>query len=67
MDIIHDMNTKALPRNVQSSLTQRLCVMPAVVVTGARQTGKSTLVQVLTPGERRFLSLDDLDVADKGR
>ena len=67
MDIIHDMNTKALPRHVQPSLTQRLCVMPAVVVTGARQTGKSTLVQVLTPGERRFLSLDDLDVADKGR
>lgn len=31
---------------------------------GARQNGKSTLVQDLTPGERRFLSLDDLDVAD---
>jgi len=38
--------------------------MPAVVVIGARQTGKSTLVQELTPGERQFLSLDDLDVAD---
>src|SRR5438309_1764610 len=46
---------------------ERLRVMPAVVVIGARQTGKSTLVQELTPGERRFLSLDDLDVADLAR
>ena len=67
MDIIHDVNTKALPRHVQPSLTQRLRVMPAVVVTGARQTGKSTLVQVLTSGERRFLSLDDLDVVELAR
>jgi len=41
--------------------------MPAVVVTGARQTGKSTLAQALAPGERRFLSLDDLDVVDAAR
>jgi hypothetical protein len=41
--------------------------MPAVVVTGARQTGKSTLVRHLVPGERRFLSLDDLDVIDVAR
>ena len=37
--------------------------MPAVVVTGARQTGKSTLAQELTPGSRRFFTLDDLDAA----
>jgi uncharacterized protein len=41
--------------------------MPAVVVTGARQTGKSTLVQTLAHPERRFLSLDDLDVLDLAR
>ncbi len=41
--------------------------MPAVVVTGARQTGKSTLVQELTPGPRRYLSFDDLDVVDAAR
>ena len=41
--------------------------MPAVVVTGARQTGKSTLAQELMPGGRRFLSLDDLDVVDAAR
>jgi predicted AAA+ superfamily ATPase len=67
MDIIHGVNDKTLPRHVQRALAERLRVMPAVVVTGARQTGKSTLVQVLTPGDRRFLSLDDLDVADLAR
>jgi predicted AAA+ superfamily ATPase len=67
MDIIHDVNGKTLPRHLQQVLAERLRVMPAVVVTGARQSGKSTLVQVLTPGERRFLSLDDLDVADLAR
>jgi hypothetical protein len=41
--------------------------MPAVVVTGARQTGKSTIVQDLVPGGRRFLSLDALDVVDAAR
>ncbi len=41
--------------------------MPAVVVTGARQTGKSTLAQELTPGRRRFFSLDDLDPLDQAR
>lgn len=67
MDIIHDVNKKALPRHLQPALAERLRLMPAVVVTGARQTGKSTLVQVLTPGERRFLSLDDLDVVELAR
>ena len=63
MDIIHGMNEN-LPRFVMESLEQRLRVMPAVVVTGARQTGKSTLVRDLTPGDRRYVSLDDLDAVD---
>ncbi len=41
--------------------------MPAVVVTGARQTGKSTLVEHLIPGGRRYATLDDLDVLDAAR
>jgi uncharacterized protein len=64
MIITHAMNKRPLPRHLQEALAERLHVMPAVVVIGARQTGKSTLVRELTPGERRFLSLDDLDVTD---
>ena len=41
--------------------------MPAAVVTGARQTGKNTPVHELTPGDRRYLSLGDLDVQDLAR
>ena len=64
MDIIQGMAQQILPRLVTSSLQERLDVMPAVVVMGARQTGKSTLAQALAPGNRRFLSLDDPDVMD---
>ncbi len=61
------MNTEALPRLVARGLAQRLRVMPAVVVTGARQTGKSTLVQNLIQDHRDYFSLDDLDVIDAAR
>src|SRR6266571_634429 len=67
MIIIHAMDAVTLPRLVTRSLGDRLRVMPAVVVTGARQTGKSTLAQHLAPGRRRFFSLDDLEVVDVAR
>lgn len=65
MTIIHDVKT--LPRLVAAALAERLRVMPAVVVTGARQTGKSTLVGQLVSGKRRYATLDDLDVLDAAR
>jgi predicted AAA+ superfamily ATPase len=65
MNIIHAVKT--LPRLVDDALAARLRVMPAVVLTGARQTGKSTLVEKLVPGERRYRSLDDFDVRDAAR
>src|SRR5213593_4696244 len=67
MIIIRAVDAAPLPRLVARSLGDRLRVMPAVVLTGARQTGKSTLAQGLAPGRRRFLSLDDLDVVDAAR
>lgn len=65
MTIIHTMSI--LPRLVESALAERLRVMPAVVVTGARQTGKSTLAAQRVSGTRRYLTLDDLDVLDLAR
>lgn len=67
MIIIHTVNDRTLPRLVTPALTERLRVMPAVVLTGARQTGKSTLVQGLAPGPRRYHTLDDLDTMDAAR
>ena len=60
MIIIHAMDT--LPRLVGKAVDSLLRTMPAVVVTGARQAGKSTLAAELVPGKRRYVSLDDLDV-----
>jgi predicted AAA+ superfamily ATPase len=65
MIIMHEMKT--LPRLVSAALAERLRVMPAVVVTGARQTGKSTLAEQLVPGTRRYATLDDLDTLDAAR
>ena len=46
-------------------LAQVLTQYPVVVVHGARQTGKTTLVQGSSIGQgRTFLSLDDFDVRD---
>ena len=66
MIIIRHMD-KLMPRFATRSLAERLRVMPAVIVTGARQTGKSTLSLELAPGRRRYHSLDDLDVQDLAR
>jgi len=52
---------KPRPRWLQPLLARALSTLPVVVVTGARQTGKTTLAEVLTPG-RRYLTLDDLGV-----
>ena len=65
MIIIRSVNE--LPRLVGAALAHRLRVMPAVVVTGARQTGKSTLVEHLVDGPRRYFTLDDFDVLDAAR
>jgi predicted AAA+ superfamily ATPase len=66
MIIIRTVNAP-LPRLAARALAASLRVMPAVVVTGARQTGKSTLSLELAPGRRTYHSLDDLDVQDLAR
>ena len=51
MIIIHGMNDpQLLPRALQATLDLALRTFPVVVVTGSRQTGKSTLVRWLGDG-----------------
>src|SRR5713226_3593533 len=58
----------ALPRLAASALAHAASIMPVTVITGARQTGKSTLVRDLAPaGERPYFTLDDLDVLEQAR
>jgi len=64
MIIIHGV--AILPRHVSAALAQAAEVMPVIVVTGARQTGKSTLVRDFGPADDRpYLTLDELDVLDQ--
>ena len=74
------MNNPVLPRVVSRRLDAMMRVMPAVVVCGARQTGKTTLARAIAgrsadggqtsspaTSSRQYLSLDDLDVLDLAR
>jgi predicted AAA+ superfamily ATPase len=64
MIIIHGVNNVA--RLSSAALNRALRIMPVMVVTGARQTGKTTLARDLIGDEgRRFYTLDDLDVFDQ--
>lgn len=48
------------PRHIEALLTEALADTPVVLLNGARQTGKSTLVQSMAAaGGRRYLTLDD--------
>jgi len=67
MDIIHRMNDPVLPRLLEAPLAAALKSFPVVVVTGARQAGKSTLVQQVEEGNRTYLTLDDLEVLERRR
>jgi len=69
MIIIHVVNgIRPLARVLQAPLRSAADAMPVVVVTGARQTGKSTLVRDLSSvGDRLYLTLDDLDVLEQAR
>ncbi|MCG3134642.1 MAG: hypothetical protein HMLKMBBP_01958 [Planctomycetes bacterium] len=57
-----------LPRLVEASLRRALRASPVVVVTGSRQTGKSTLVRsICGPGAGRYVVLDDMEMLDRAR
>ena len=56
------------PREIATRLSAALADMPVVVLTGMRQTGKSTLLQHEHGlAQRRYVSLDDLDQLQSAR
>lgn len=67
MIIIHTMDDSAyLPRLIEPLAKKVAKTSPILVVTGARQTGKSTLVRHVAP-EADYLTLDDVDVMERAR
>lgn len=67
MIIIHVMNSylKPLGRCAAGLVSQALARSPVVVLTGARQTGKTTLVTSLIGQERHFITLDDIEIRER--
>lgn len=67
MITIHGMNDyhASLERCLLPSLQSALGRMPVVVLTGARQTGKTTLVLNRSMEERIYFTLDDFDVLER--
>ncbi|MGH7251836.1 MAG: AAA family ATPase, partial [Nitrospiraceae bacterium] len=68
MIIIHDVNNMStlLPRHLTTEVVRVLRSFPVVVLTGARQTGKSTLIRELLPSSmREYRTLDDIDVLER--
>ena len=57
-----------LPRFASGLLERALEAAPVVVLMGARQTGKSTLVQTESAlADRLYLTLDDIEVRERAR
>ena len=52
------------PRWFRHNLQTALRVLPVTVLTGARQTGKTTLTRAIEP-TRAYFTLDDVDVLDQ--
>lgn len=75
MNIIHGMNDyqphselKYKPRWIAPLLRDAAKDHPIVVLTGARQVGKSTLLQQESPfADWRYITLDDFDVLSQAR
>lgn len=57
---MNNIKTRWFLRNLQSALR----VLPAVVLTGARQTGKTTLTKSIEPA-RAYFTLDEVGVLDQ--
>ncbi len=49
-------------RTLEHTIGQAVASFPAVVVSGPRQSGKTTLLRHLFAGSHRFVTLEDLDV-----
>lgn len=54
-----------LSRLATTSLHRSLTHAPVVVVTGARQTGKTTLVRELLEQKRDYLTMDDFETLER--
>lgn len=71
MIIIHSVNSLQTPylrRVLEPVVEAALAQFPVVVITGARQTGKSTLVQNLASSvSRSYVTLDEMEILERAQ
>lgn len=61
---------KSLPylkRSMTSTIRRLSSFFPCVLLTGSRQVGKSTLLREIMPKGMRFVSLDDVELAEEAQ
>ena len=51
-----------VPRLIEASIAEATRDSPVIMVTGPRQSGKTTMLRTISAPDRRFVSLDDLDI-----
>jgi predicted AAA+ superfamily ATPase len=51
-----------VPRLLEVAVTRATIDSPVVMVTGPRQSGKTTMLRAISTPDRRFVTLDDLDI-----
>ena len=56
-----------IPRTLATTLRRACAGFPALLVTGPRQVGKTTLLEQCAQAARAFVTLDDLDERDLAR
>nr|HPI04561.1 AAA family ATPase [Candidatus Goldiibacteriota bacterium] len=55
------MKTNYIKRDIEKTVKHYAGIFPAVAVLGARQTGKTTMLQNIFEKNYKYVSLDDLE------
>lgn len=50
-----------IKRNIENTIKMVSSEFPVIVLTGARQVGKSTMLQIIKENNMNYVTLDDLD------
>lgn len=50
-----------IKRNMEKTIKEITTKFPVIVLTGARQVGKSTMLQMINDNDMNYVTLDDLD------
>jgi predicted AAA+ superfamily ATPase len=56
-----------LKRNLENAISRAMTTFPAILISGPRQSGKTTLLKTRWSSTHQYVSLEDPDVRDRVR